>query len=159
MAGTLLVYYTFGGNTGFVADELQKRLDLTVERLRVEHEPPKKGLGKFLRGGKSALTGEDPGLLPLENDPAAFSVIILAYPVWAGTYPPAIAAFIKRYQLQNKTIHVIACSASGNGDKSIENVRTVLPDCKLVSNLNLKNPLKQREIAVHEITVFSEKLL
>ena len=30
------IYYTFEGNTGFVADELQKRLDLTIERLRVE---------------------------------------------------------------------------------------------------------------------------
>ena len=158
MEGTLLVYYTFEGNTGFVADELQKRLDLAAERLRVEHEPPKKGLGKFLRGGKSALTGEDPGLLPLQNDPAAFSGIILAYPVWAGTYPPAVAAFIKRYPLQNKTVHVIACSASGNGAKSIENVRAALPDCKVVSSLSLASPLKNRETAIRELAVFAEKL-
>ena len=158
MAGILLVYYTFEGNTGFVADELRNRLNLAVEQLRVEREPPKKGLGKFLHGGKSALTGADPGLFPLQNDPAAFSGIILAYPVWAGTYPPAIAAFLRRYPLQNKTIHVIACSASGNGDKSIENIRTALPDCKLVSSLNLRNPLKQREIAIREIAAFSEKL-
>ena len=158
MADTLLIYYTFEGNTGFVADELQKRLDLAVERLRVEHEPPKKGLGKFLRGGKSALTGEDPGLLPLRNDPAAFSGIILAYPVWAGTYPPAVGAFLKRYPLQNKTVHVIACSASGNGAKSIETVRSALPDCELASSLNLMNPLKHRETAIREIAVFAETL-
>ena len=158
MADTLLVYYTFEGNTGFVADELRKRFGLATERLRVEHEPPKKGLGKFLRGGKSALMGEDPGLLPLQNDPAAFSGIILAYPVWAGTYPPAVAAFFKRYPLHNKTVHVIACSASGNGDKSIANVRAALPDCEVVSSLNLINPLKHRESAVHELAAFAEKL-
>ena len=158
MAGTVLVYYTFEGNTGFVADELRKRLDLAMERLRVEHEPPKKGLGKFLRGGKSALMGEDPGLLPLQNDPAAFPGIILAYPVWAGTYPPAVGAFLKRYPLQNKTVHVIACSASGNGSKSIENVRAALPDCEVVSSLNLMNPLKNRETAVRELAAFAEKL-
>ena len=158
MADTLLIYYTFEGNTGFVADELQKRLDLAVERLRVEREPPKKGLGKFLRGGKSALTGEDPGLLPLRNDPAAFSGIILAYPVWAGTYPPAVGAFLKRYPLQNKTVHVIACSASGNGAKSIETVRAALPGCELASSLNLMNPLKHRETAIREIAVFAETL-
>ena len=158
MADTLLIYYTFEGNTGFVADELQKRLDLAVERLRVEREPPKKGLGKFLRGGKSALTGEDPGLLPLRNDPAAFSGIILAYPVWAGTYPPAVGAFLKRYPLQNKTVHVIACSASGNGAKSIEAVRAALPGCELASSLNLMNPLKHRETAIREIAVFAETL-
>ena len=154
MANTLLIYYTFEGNTGFVASELQKRLDLAVERLCVEHEPPKKGLGKFLRGGKSALTGEDPGLLPLQNDPAAFSRIILAYPVWAGTYPPAVGAFLKRCPLQNKMVHVIACSASGNGTKSIENVRAALPDCEVVSSLNLINPLKHRESAAREIAEF-----
>ena len=158
MAGTLLVYYTFEGNTGFVADELQKRLDLVTERLRVEHEPPKKGLGKFLHGGKSALMGEDPGLLPLQNDPAAFSGIILAYPVWAGTFPPAVGAFLKQYPLQNKTVHVIACSASGNGAKSIENVRAALPDCKVVSSLNLMNPLKNRETTVRELAAFAESM-
>ena len=158
MAGTLLVYYTFEGNTGFAADELQKRLGLAAERLRVEHEPPKKGLGKFLRGGRSALMGEDPGLLPLQNDPAAFSGIILAYPVWAGTYPPAVGAFLKRYPLQNKTVHVIACSASGNGDRSIENVRAALPDCEVASSLNLMSPLKDREAAVRKLAAFAEKL-
>ena len=158
MADTLLVYYTFEGNTGFVADELRKRLGLATERLRVEHEPPKKGLGKFLRGGKSALMGDDPGLLPLQNDPAAFSVIIIAYPVWAGTYPPAIGAFLKRHPLRDKTVHVIACSASGNGAKSIENVRAALPDCEVASSLNLMNPLKNQETAVRELTAFAEKL-
>ena len=158
MADTLLIYYTFEGNTGFVADELEKRLDLVTERLRVEHEPPKKGLGKFLHGGKSALMGEDPGLLPLQNDPAAFSVILLAYPVWAGTYPPAVGAFLKRYPLQNKTVHVIACSASGKGDKSIENVRAALPDCEVVSGLSLMNPLKNRETAIRKLAAFAEKL-
>ena len=158
MADTLLIYYTFEGNTGFVADELQKRLDLVTERLRVEHEPPKKGLGKFLHGGKSALMRADPGLLPLQNDPAAFSGIILAYPVWAGTYPPAVGAFLKRYPLRDKTVHVIACSASGNGAKSIENVRAALPDCKVVSSLSLMNPLKNRETTVREIAAFAEKL-
>ena len=158
MADTLLIYYTFEGNTGFVADELEKRLDLVTERLRVEHEPPKKGLGKFLRGGKSALMGEDPGLLPLQNDPVAFSGIILAYPVWAGTYPPAVGAFLKRYPLQNKTVHVIACSASGNGAKSIENIRAALPDCKVISSLNLMNPLKNRETAVRELAAFAESM-
>ena len=158
MSDTLLIYYTFEGNTGFVADELQKRIDLVTERLRVEREPPKKGLGKFLHGGKSALMGEDPGLLPLQNDPAAFPGIILAYPVWAGTYPPAVGAFLKRYPLQNKTVYVIACSASGNGAKSIENVRAALPDCKVVSSLSLMNPLKNRETAVRELAAFAEKL-
>ena len=158
MADTLLIYYTFEGNTGFVADELQKRLDLAAERLRVEHEPPKKGLGKFLHGGKSALMREDPGLLPLQNDPAAFSVILFAYPVWAGTYPPAVGAFLKGYPLQNKTVHVIACSASGNGAKSIENVRAALPECEVKSGLNLISPLKHRESVARELAAFAEKL-
>ena len=124
----------------------------------MKNEPPKKGLGKFLHGGKSALMREDPGLLPLQNAPAAFSRIILAYPVWAGTYPPAVGAFLKRYPLQNKMVHVIACSASGNGAKSIENVRAALPDCEVVSSLNLMNPLKNQETAVRELAAFAEKL-
>ena len=158
MTDTLLIYYTFEGNTGFVAEELQKHLDLTAERLWVEHEPPKKGLGKFLHGGKDALMGSDPGLLPLQNDPTAFSGIVLAYPIWAGTYPPAISAFLKQYPLQGKRVFVIACSASGNGTKSVENVRAALPECEIISSLNLTNPLKNQETAAREIAAFAETI-
>lgn len=154
MAKTLMLYYTFEGNTGFVAEEAAKNMDVTVERLRVEKEPPKKGLGKFLHGGKSALAQDDPGLLPLENDPADFDTVIVAYPIWAGNYPPAVGAMLKKYSLAGKDLYVIACSASGKAAKSVENLARAAEGGVLRDYLSLVNPLKNKDDAAAKIAEF-----
>lgn len=155
MAKTLVLYYTFEGNTGFVAQELQKSHDVTAERLRVEKEPPRKGLGKFLHGGGSALMGTDPGLLPLEHDPKDFDNIVLAYPIWAGTFPPAISALAKQRPFQGKRVWLVACSASGNAAKSFEGLKALLPGNTFTGTLSLVNPLKDQEKAARQIAEFA----
>jgi hypothetical protein len=47
-----------------------------------------------------------------------YSDIILAFPIWAGTFPPAIGAFLKQYPFQGKNIRIIACSGGGNAEKA-----------------------------------------
>ena len=158
MSKTLMLYYTFEGNTGFVAEEVAKAMDVTVERLRVEKEPPKTGLGKFLHGGASALTQGDPGLLPLENDPADFDTVIVAYPIWAGNYPPAIGAMLKKYSLAGKDLYVIACSAGGKVSKSVENLTKAAEGCVLRDYLSLVSPLRDRDGAAGKIADFVKEI-
>ena len=48
MSKTLMLYYTFTGNTEFVSERMKELIpDLTVERLIAENEPPKKALRGF----------------------------------------------------------------------------------------------------------------
>ena len=54
MSKTLMLYYTFTGNTEFVSERMKELIpDLTVERLIAENEPPKKGFARFLLGSGS----------------------------------------------------------------------------------------------------------
>ena len=145
MRKTLMLYYSLEGNTGYVAECARQVPGIEVEQLRVAKEPPKRGPGKFLQGGRSALLGEDPGLMPLRADLSDYDTIILAFPVWAGTFPPAIGALLRQYSLAGKRVYVIACSASGKGDKAVERVRKALPDQSVAGALNLIDPLKRRE--------------
>jgi len=156
MKKSLLIYYTLEGNTGFVADILNQYDEIDVEQLKPQKEPPKDGFGKFLIGGKSALFQSDPKLLPVKAEVDEYENIILAFPVWAGTFPPAIGAFLKQYQLTGKNISIIACSASGNADKAFTKLKERLNGNTIVNTISLINPLTHQEEARKEISKMIE---
>ena len=136
MAKTALIYYTFEGNTGFIAEELENRMDLDVFRLLPDKEPP-----------RSARAGDDVKLAPLSIDVNAYDNLILAFPVWAGRFPPAILSFLKQYKIEDKNLFVIANSASGKGDAAINAVMNHVKNCRIVGSLSLRNPMQNKDEA------------
>ena len=155
MPKTLMLYYTFSGNTGFVAEQMSALMDLTAEQLIAENEPPKKGFSRFLKGGAGALLRQDPALFPVYHDPSAFDKVILAFPIWAGTYPPAIAAMIKKVPFEGKKLYIIACSSSGRAEKAIDTAANALSGNTLRGSLSLIDPLRNRVDAIVKISAFA----
>ncbi len=157
MKDTLLLYYSFEGNTQYAAKRLAAHMEMDVERLVVDKEPPKTGIAKILQGGKSALRREDPGLHPIRSDIMDYYDIIIAFPVWAGTYPPAIDAFFKAYPFVGKNVYLVACSGSGNGTKALEKAAERLKGNTVLGTLSLKNPLTYKKEAEAKIVEFSAR--
>ena len=153
MSRTIVIYYTFEGNSGFAAETAAALTGADSERLRVKNEPPKSGLRKFLVGGGSALRGADPVLEPVGADLAAYDRVILAFPIWAGTFPPAVGAFLDRHSLAGKELWVIASSASGKAGKSAQNV-AAKAGAPVRGVLSLLSPLKHKEQAAEQIREF-----
>ena len=151
MADTLVIYYSLEGNSAFVAEEISERTGAVIEQLVVDKEPPKKGFGKILVGGRSAIFKEDPGLHLVKENVDDYYRIILVFPVWAGTFPPAIGAFLDTNQIRGKDVYIIACSGSGDGDKAIRNAIKKLPGNRILGTLNLQSPLDHQEDAKEKI--------
>ena len=155
MPGTLMLYYTFSGNTGFVAEQMSAVMDVTVEQLIAENEPPKSGFGKFFLGGAGALLRLNPALFPVYHDPNDFEKVILAFPVWAGTYPPAVAALIRKAPFEGRKLFIIACSSSGRAEKAIDAAAKALSTNTLCGSLSLIDPLRNRVDAIVRIAAFA----
>ena len=155
MSKTIVIYYTLEGNSGFAAEKAAEFTGASCEQLKVGKEPPKSGLKKFLVGGGAAIRGTDPELKPVAAQLQEYDTVILAFPIWAGKYPPAMGAFLERYDLTGKAVYVITSSASGNPGKSIQQVAAKTGGVK--SSLDLLNPLKNREEAEAQIKAFLEK--
>ncbi len=156
MGNTLMLYYSFEGNTAFAAERLAENLDMTVERLLADNEPPRKGLGRLLLGGLSAMAHFDPALYPLNNDPAKYDNVILAFPIWAGTCPPVIRALIEKYPFEGKNLFIIACSGSGRAEKAIDAVAEALDGNTFCGSLSLVEPLKNRADAIVKLAAFAD---
>lgn len=155
---TLLVYYSFEGNIKFAADTVKDNLDVDLERLVPDVEPPKKGLSKFLAGGHAALTKKLPSLSALSHDLSDYDQLIIASPVWAGTYAPAIGAFLRDNKIQGKRVYLIASSASGNADKMLLKLEDALKGNNVVDTLSLQNPLKNPDASIVLIQNFCHRI-
>ena len=138
-----IVYYSQSGNAGFVANEIAKRLDADLVRIEPEKAYPDKGFKKFFWGGKSAVMGETPALVPYEFDAAKYDVILIGYPVWASTFAPPIRSFVEQNKmaLNTKKVIAFASSSGGNADKSFQKLASLLKCSPLFPTLSIVDPL------------------
>ena len=85
-------YFTRTGRSKKVAEELAERYGTKAQEIAddVDWQGP---IG-YLKAGYKAFRGED---LPARyNKPDAKEELILVFPVWAGTFPPAVRSFLER---------------------------------------------------------------
>ena len=155
--GILVVYYSLEGNSAFTAISLSSELDCDHEVLRVEKQPPKKGFMKFFSGGKSAIFDENPGLKPIMSDLYSYDTIIMVFPIWAGTYPPAISYFLKDERVRDKFFGAVACSGGGDASKCFSKLAEMFPG-KLRYTLSLKNPLADQQGTLEKVREFAESI-
>ena len=85
-------YFTRTGRSKKVAEELAERYGTKAQE--IADDVDWQGPVGYLKAGYKAFRGED---LPARyNKPAAKDELILVFPVWAGTFPPAVRGFLER---------------------------------------------------------------
>lgn len=160
MKHTLILYYSFEGNSEWAATCLAEKLgeQADIGRLTVRREPPKRGFFKFLIGGRSAIKGIDPGLNELTFNPADYQQIVLVFPIWAGTFAPAIGALLKKYPLEGKTVHLVASSASGSEGRAFDNIAAALGGSTIASSVCLRLPGSNQAGAEEKLSQLADAL-
>ena len=113
MEKTLILYYSLSGNTEKYAREraAAEGLDLC----RVEEVRRRSKFTAFIPGIPQAIGQMKSKIKPLDADLGAYSRIIVATPVWAGSATPAINATIALLPA-GKTIDVVFVSQSGGAE-------------------------------------------
>ena len=143
MERVLVIYYSFEGHTEKVAQEIARRIrdaggEADLLPIRVQKEPPHTGAGKFLTGGWMALTQKDPKILNEEVSLEGYDRFFLGTPVWAGTAPGAIKAFLHRAKPEGKDFYLFAVSGSGVDKKTLSRVTDYLRGNRVVKTISLQ---------------------
>ena len=155
----LIIYYSLSGNTEWAVKQLEELIPAKSFRLQPDKEPKKTGFSRYLTGGSSALRGESVELAAIPEDLDSYDTVILAGPIWAGTFPPAIFSFLQRCPLKNKRVALVATSMSGYIDHlTNKKMAPYMKDCESAGVLSLVSPLKKQEEARRKIEAFCEKL-
>ncbi|MFI3201905.1 MAG: flavodoxin [Eubacteriales bacterium] len=89
-----IYYYTRTNRSKQIAEELADQYTVTCNQITDDREWG--GVLNFLKGG--AMASSKKRLTAQFAQPVKGEKIILVFPVWAGTFPPAVRDFIERNQ-------------------------------------------------------------
>lgn len=125
---TLIVYYSYSGNTDrvakFFADKLRQKGEVVLQRLK-----PKPEIDGFASQCRAAFTRKRAELGDgVSYDVSPYDLIILGCPVWAFAPVPAMNTYLDKVNgLHGKSVVVLLTSGSGLGvNKCFKNIRVVL---------------------------------
>ena len=158
MADTLVIYYSLEGNVDFVARDLAKKLDADVCRIETVKNYPKKGLAKFLHGGKDSVSGFKPELKNSLPDISSYSTVVIGTPVWAGKPAAPINTVLEKLDFEGKKVAAFASSAGGNAKKTLELISSKVRNAGVFCTESFTSPLRDAEASISKIEAFAAKI-
>ncbi|NHJ20907.1 MAG: flavodoxin [Candidatus Lokiarchaeota archaeon] len=137
MKKVLIVYYSLTGNTRFIAETLKDAMEADLLEIQpIKELNPDSGM-KFVWGGAQATMKIKPKLKPIEVNPLEYDLVIIGTPVWAWTITPPIRSFLSMFNLVEKKVALLTCSA-GSGDKAMERFKKALKGSDVIGQIKFQ---------------------
>ena len=151
-AEILVIYYSFEGNTKFVAEEIARYLEADILRLKPKKDLKTHGFMKYFWGGRMVTVKDYPKLEEFDKNIEDYDIIILGTPVWAFTYTPALASLFKMHIIQNKKV-IIFCTHEGGMKNALEKAEKMLmkDNNKVIAKNDFLKPLKNTKATLEKI--------
>ena len=153
MSNAIIIYYSLEGNIDFLARAAAKESGAELCRLETVKEYPKKGLMKFLHGGRDASFGFKPELKTTLPDLSAYERIIIGTPVWASKPAAPINTFLEKADFKDKNVSILVSSAGGSPAKCIDIIKNVVTakGGTVTGSLAFVNPLKKPQESLEKL--------
>ena len=114
MGKTLIVYYSWVGNTATVAREIQAQTGFT---LRAIEEKKTRKPGAYAGAAMAGFFGIGGAIRPMDFSMAEYDQILLGVQIWAGHAPPAVLHFIRQAELSGKKVWLFIAKADDQAPK------------------------------------------
>jgi len=142
---TLVIFYSFEGNTKLIAENIAKTIDADILELKPKNEIKTKGFMKYVWGGKAAMMKEKPELIPLDKNIEEYDMLFVGTPVWAWSYAPPLNTFFSTQSIANKKIALFCCHGGVKG-KIFDKMKQALADNEILGQIDFQDPLKRETI-------------
>lgn len=146
----VIYYYSLEGNTLGIAERIAEGTSMDMCRLVPQKAYPTNGFKHFV-GGMDVIFKRTPKLEPLSKRPEGYDLIVLATPVWASSFSPAIRSFLGDHNLSGKKIILVATSSGGNAGKCFKAMKESLGESEIMGEFVVKSPVADNEKAADAI--------
>jgi flavodoxin len=146
----LVIFYSYEGNTAFIAKTIAEHLKGDIIRLTPVKEMTSAGFLKYFWGGKQVLMKQCPSLEPFNQDYGKYDYVFVGSPVWAWSFAPAIRTLFEKCGLVDKKIYFFTTSEGGNKKVETRIQELVSKDNQLLGYHDFVNVLKDQDEAVQE---------
>ncbi len=114
MSKTLVVFYSYSGNTKLVAEKIRNKLNCDLLEIKPEI-PFSSDYQIVVDEWQNNSIKRDVKIKDINVNLDLYDKIVIGTPIWWYTVSPVITAFIKKYDLKNKTIYPFYTSAGWFG--------------------------------------------
>jgi flavodoxin len=146
----VVVFYSFDGNCTFVAEQIKNQLNADLVQLRLENEKRPRGFAKILWGCSLMFSRKNPPLKPYTFDPAAYDLIIIGAPVWAGAPAAPLRTFVSGTAITGKKLALFVCHAGGKRG-SLGKFKSMFAGNEIIGETDFQDPLKNGTEAQQQI--------
>lgn len=112
MSRILIAFFSMGGHTRDLAEEIRKATAADIEEISEVH--PRYGLRGMLRALWDASWRRKTPIHPLRRDPADYDLLVLGGPIWAKHLAAPVRSFAEYYQRRSKQV-AFFCTEGGSG--------------------------------------------
>ena len=113
---TLIIYYSRGGTTKRIAEELAKKLGSDVDPIT---EPRGRGgLLGYLRSGFEASRRKQPSINPPGKNPSQYDLVVVGTPVWAGNVSSPVRSYLSQHGEEIKAAAFFCTMGGSNPGKT-----------------------------------------
>lgn len=91
----LLVYFSHSGNTRKMCSKAAK--ELSADLCELTEPGGRRGFFRLVTGAIAIMRNKPSRIDPIDVDPAAYDVVFLGSPIWAGHLPPPVMSFLTQY--------------------------------------------------------------
>lgn len=155
----LVIFYSFEGNTKFVAETIAKAVDADILELKPEKEMKTHSFFKYMIGGAQVVFKIKPKLKPFSINPQDYDLIFIGTPAWALDYTPTMRSFLSSAKINDKQIALFS-SRMTNGGKTLKTMKKKLVGNEFIGELDLSQPLlKEKEKNLIKIQKWSKEMI
>lgn len=132
---TLIVYFSWSGNTRAVANTIQELTGCDIVEIEVE-EPYSSVYNEVTARARQELDNDiRPALVTQVENIDEYDTLIVGTPIWSSRLAPPVKSFLAMYDLTGKKIAPF-CTHGGSGTaQSVNNIRSVCPDSEILQSL------------------------
>lgn len=100
---SLIVYFSWAGNTEVVAKEIQKLTEFELQKIE---ETKNRKLGKIAAPAMQAILGFKSSIKPMDFGLEEYENIFLGGQVWAGKTSPAMNRYLTKASFKDKNVRL-----------------------------------------------------
>lgn len=134
---TLVIYYSWGGNTRTIAELAWKKAGADIAEIRSAKDYPKTYADCTKVAKDEQNRNARPALKDAPPDVSGYDTVILAYPLWWGDVPMFFYMLLEGLDLSGKTVLPI-CSNGGSGlSRSVSTIKRLAPKANVKGGLSI----------------------
>ena len=134
---TLILYYSYGGNTRAIAEKMQKALGCDIAAIETLTPYPADYDAVVEQGQNEINRGYEPPIRPLAHDPAGYDAILLGTPVWWYTFAPAVKTALSAIGWAGKTVYPFATNGGWIGH-TFADIKKLCGGAEVKKGLNIQ---------------------